>query len=156
VTLIINGKATTLTAEQVIERLKQMPAEMLAKAELMPSAPPKYHVRGMAINIITKDFAGTNQFSGQLNAGIKQHKYTSGSAGGSFIYNPLMLSGKRLAMCTTAEAMDALNQDPRLPRRLGQITRVAAGTTECFNSLFRGECDVVLADTMAIYYFNCH
>ena len=81
VTLIINGKPTTLTAEQVIERLKQMPAEMLAKAELMPSAPPKYHVRGMAINIITKDFAGTNQFSGQLNAGIKQHKYTSGKAG---------------------------------------------------------------------------
>ena len=92
VTLIINGKATTLTAEQVIERLKQMPAEMLAKAELMPSAPPKYHVRGMAINIITKDFAGTNQFSGQLNAGIKQHKYTSGSAGGSFIYNHGKLS----------------------------------------------------------------
>ena len=92
VTLIINGKATTLTAEQVIERLKQMPAEMLAKAELMPSAPPKYHVRGMAINIITKDFAGTNQFSGQLNTGIKQHKYTSGSAGGSFIYNHGKLS----------------------------------------------------------------
>lgn len=92
VTLIINGKATTLTAEQVAERLKQMPAEMLAKAELMPSAPPKYHVRGMAINIITKDFAGTNQFSGQLNASIKQHKYTSGSAGGSFIYNHGQLS----------------------------------------------------------------
>ena len=92
VTLIINGKPTTLTAEQVIERLKQMPAEMLAKAELMPSAPPKYHVRGMAINIITKNFAGTNQFSGQLNAGIKQHKYTSGSAGGSFIYNHGKLS----------------------------------------------------------------
>ena len=91
-TLIINGKATTLTAEQVAERLKQMPAEILAKAEVMPSAPPKYHIRGMAINIITKDFAGTNQFSGQLNAGIKQHKYTSGSAGGSFIYNHDKLS----------------------------------------------------------------
>ena len=91
-TLIINGKATTLTAEQIAERLKQIPAEMLAKAEVMPSAPPKYHIRGMAINIITKDFAGTNQFSGQLNAGIKQHKYTSGSAGGSFIYNHDKLS----------------------------------------------------------------
>jgi len=87
VTLIINGKATTLSAEQVAERLKQMPAEMLAKAELMPSAPPKYHIRGMAINIITKDFIGTNQFSGQFNAVLKQHKYTSGGAGASFIYN---------------------------------------------------------------------
>ena len=76
--------------------------------------------------------------------------------GGSFIYNSLMLSGKSLAMCTTAEAMDALNQDPRLPRRLGQIMRLANGTTECFDYLFTGKCDVVLADTMAIYYFNCH
>ena len=92
VTLIINGKPTTLTAEQVAERLKQMPADMLAKAELMPSAPPKYHIRGMAINIVTKDFTGTNQFSGQLNAGIKQHKHTSGSAGASFIYNHDKLS----------------------------------------------------------------
>ena len=87
VTLIINGKPTTLSAEQVVERLRQMPAAMLAKAEVMPSAPAKYHVRGMAINIITKDFAGTNQFSGQLMGGWRQHKYGTGYTGGSVIYN---------------------------------------------------------------------
>ncbi len=87
VTLIINGKATTLSADKVVERLKQMPAAMLAKAEVMPSAPAKYHVRGMAINIITKDFAGTNQLSGQLMGGWRQHKYGTGYAGGSIIYN---------------------------------------------------------------------
>ena len=87
VTLIINGKATTLSADKVVERLKQMPAAMLAKAEVMPSAPAKYHVRGMAINIITKDFTGTNQLSGQLMGGWRQHKYGTGYAGGSIIYN---------------------------------------------------------------------
>lgn len=76
--------------------------------------------------------------------------------GGSFIYNKLMLSGKSLAMCSTAEAMDALNSDSGLARRLGQTTRLAGGTTECFSYLFSGKCDAVLADTMAIYYFNCH
>ena len=86
-TLIINGKATTLSADKVVERLKSMPAAMLAKAEVMPSAPAKYHVRGMAINIVTKDFAGTNQFSGQLKGGWQQNKYGTGYAGGSFIYN---------------------------------------------------------------------
>ena len=69
VTLIINGKPTTLSADKVVERLRQMPATMLAKAEVMPSAPAKYHVRGMAINIVTKDFTGTNQLSGQLMGG---------------------------------------------------------------------------------------
>ena len=87
VTLIINGKPTTLSAEKMVERLKQMPAAMLAKAEVMPSAPAKYHVRGMAINIVTKDFIGTNQLSGQLMGGWRQHKYGTGYAGGSIIYN---------------------------------------------------------------------
>ena len=87
VTLIINGKPTTLSADKVVERLKQMPAAMLAKAEVMPSAPAKYHVRGMAINIVTKDFTGTNQLSGQLMGGWRQQKYGTGYAGGSIIYN---------------------------------------------------------------------
>ena len=87
VTLIINGKPTTLSAEQVVERLRQMPAAMLTKAEVMPSAPAKYHVRGMAINIVTKDFSGTNQLSGQLMSGWRQSKYGTGYAGGSIIYN---------------------------------------------------------------------
>ena len=87
VTLIINGKPTTLSADKVVERLRQMPATMLAKAEVMPSAPAKYHVRGMAINIVTKDFAGTNQLSGQLMGGWEQGKYGEGYAGGSVIYN---------------------------------------------------------------------
>ena len=87
VTLIINGKPTTLSAEKMVERLKQMPSAMLAKAEVMPSAPAKYHVRGMAINIVTKDFTGTNQLSGQLMGGWRQHKYGTGYVGGSIIYN---------------------------------------------------------------------
>ena len=92
VTLIINGKATTLSADKVVERLKSMPAAMLAKAEVMPSAPAKYHVRGMAINIVTKDFTESNQLSGQLMGGWQQNKYGTGYAGGSFIYNHDKLS----------------------------------------------------------------
>ena len=87
VTLIINGKPTTLSAEQVVERLKQMPAAQLAKAEVMPSAPAKYHVRGMAINIVAKDLTGTNQLSGQLMGGWRQSKYGTGYTVGSVIYN---------------------------------------------------------------------
>ena len=78
VTLIVNGQATTLTQEQLTERLKAMPAAQLAKAEVMLSAPARYHVRGMAINIVTKDYAGTNQFSGQVIGGMKQSKYAKG------------------------------------------------------------------------------
>ena len=78
VTLIINGQATTLTQEQLTERLKAMPAAQLSKAEVMLSAPARYHVRGMAINIVTKDYAGINQLSGQIIGGLVQTKYAKG------------------------------------------------------------------------------
>ena len=77
VTLIINGQATTLTQEQLTERLKAMAAAQLSKAEVTLSAPARYHVRGMAINIVTKDYAGTNQLSGQFIGGMRQNKYAN-------------------------------------------------------------------------------
>ena len=46
----------------------------------MLSAPARYHVRGMAINIVTKDYAGTNQLSGQIIGGLVQTKYAKGLA----------------------------------------------------------------------------
>ena len=77
----------SLSEEQVVERLKQMPASQIAKAEVLPAAPAKYHVRGMAINVVMKDLTGTNQLSGQLMGGWRQSKYGTGYAGGSVIYN---------------------------------------------------------------------
>ena len=76
--------------------------------------------------------------------------------GDTFIENKYMLANKALAMCSTQEAMDALQRDPGIVRRLGQISRLAGGTTECFQYLRQGRCDVILTDTAAIYYFNCH
>lgn len=76
--------------------------------------------------------------------------------GDAFIENKYMLSHKALAMCSTPEAMDALQTDKGIVNRLGQISRLAGGTTECFQYLFQGRCDVILTDTTAIYYFNCH
>ncbi len=75
ITLIINGKPTTLNYSQIVERLKAMPASQLAKAEVMPTAPARFHVRGMAINLVTKDYVGQNQLSGQIQSSWNQSKY---------------------------------------------------------------------------------
>jgi len=86
VTLIINGKPTTLSAEHVKERLKEMPASQLAKAEVLPSAPAKYHVRGMAINIVTKDYTGSHQLLGQVRGFYHQNHYGYGKVKGSMTF----------------------------------------------------------------------
>lgn len=85
VTLIINGKATTMDYSQAVERLKSMPADRLAKAEVMLSAPARYHVRGAAINIVTKDYTGKH-VSGQLKGTYTQDRYASGNLQGNLLY----------------------------------------------------------------------
>lgn len=75
---------------------------------------------------------------------------------GSAVWNKLRLSGRKMVMCSTPEALDALNTDPHLVKRLGQVTRLAGGTAECFEYLYAGKCDVVLTDSTALDYFNCH
>lgn len=74
----------------------------------------------------------------------------------SSIWNKLKLNGRHMAMTTTVEAAEALQTDPKLIKRLGQVTRLAGGTTECFSYLYSGSCDIILTDSTAIYYFNCH
>ncbi len=75
---------------------------------------------------------------------------------GSPVWNKMRLSGRKMCMPSTLEAREALDVDPRLAKRLGQITRLAGGTTECFEYLYAGKCDVVLTDSTAVDYFNCH
>ncbi len=75
---------------------------------------------------------------------------------GSAVWNKLRLSGRKMVMSSTPEAMEALNTDPSLVKRLGQITRLAGGTTECFEYMYTGKCDVILTDSTALDYYNCH
>ena len=75
---------------------------------------------------------------------------------GTMLFNRLMLQGKRLGMCSTPEALDALNRDQRLKNSLGQITRYSRGMTECFTKLYFNECDAILTDTTAIAFYNSH
>ena len=86
-TLIINGKPTTLSMQQIVEKLKNMPAMQLQKAEIMMSAPSRYHVRGLAINVVTKDFTNTNQVSAQLEGIGEYSKYWAGKAKANVLIN---------------------------------------------------------------------
>ena len=85
-TLIINGKPTTLDYAQTVERLKAMPASQLAKAEVMPTAPTRLHVRGMAINLVTKDHTGENMLSGQIENTWTQSKYGEYQGRGNLLF----------------------------------------------------------------------
>ena len=52
VSLLLNGRPSSMTYEQLVTLLKGIPASRVEKAEVMYSAPPQYHVRGAAINLV--------------------------------------------------------------------------------------------------------
>ncbi|MDR0507083.1 MAG: TonB-dependent receptor [Dysgonamonadaceae bacterium] len=84
--IIINGKPTTMSYSQLTELLKNMPSSIIEKAEVMYVAPPQYHVRGAAINLVT----GKNHFEnlfGQVNLEYAQKFYDNYKTGASLFYN---------------------------------------------------------------------
>lgn len=78
-TLLINGRPTTMTQEQVTALLKSTPVERVQKAEVMYSAPPQYHTRGAVINIVLKK---DTQYSlqGEVGATYRNKFYSEGEA----------------------------------------------------------------------------
>ena len=89
VTVILNGKASTLTQEQLIEMLKNTSASQVQTAEVMYNTPPEYHVRGAAINIVTAK-AADNTIRSELSASYNNQYFSSYSGN----VNVLMTKGK--------------------------------------------------------------
>lgn len=88
VTVIINGKPTTMTGDQLTTLLKNMPKERIQSAEVMYSAPPQYHVRGAAINLIlTSNLSETPQLQGQMNGEYNQNHYADYKGGVTLMYS---------------------------------------------------------------------
>lgn len=52
--IIINGKLSAMSLSQLYTYLKSLPPEKLEKVEITYNAPPQWHVRGNAINVIVK------------------------------------------------------------------------------------------------------
>jgi hypothetical protein len=76
VAVIIDGRPTTMTSDQLNTLLRSMPVNRVAKVEVMYSAPPRYHVRGAAINIVTKR-ASAYSFQGEVKATYKNQYFNS-------------------------------------------------------------------------------
>jgi len=82
-TVILNGKPTTMDAAQLETLLRNTPVDRVEKAEVMYSAPPEYHVRGAVINVILKH-SNDYSFQGEVSASYKNQYFNSGDMNGNF------------------------------------------------------------------------
>ena len=100
VTVILNGKPTTMDAAQLETLLRNTPVDRVEKVEVMYSAPPQYHVRGAVINVVLKRSEGYS-FQGEVNAEYTNHYFNSGGVNGNF-----RLSTPRMALDVMYGASD--------------------------------------------------
>lgn len=82
-TIVMNGKPTTMAAEQLETLLRNTPMERVEKAEVMYSAPPELHVRGAVINVVMKR-SNDYSFQGELSTYYQNKYFSSGGANGNF------------------------------------------------------------------------
>lgn len=95
ITIILNGKPSTMGSSQLIELLKQMPVSYIESAEVMYSTPPQYHTRGAAINLVTREINDEQEspvIQGEFNGAYNQRHYVNYNTGTSFLYSYKKLS----------------------------------------------------------------
>lgn len=86
-TVIINGRPTTMTTGQLKALLKSMPVSRIEKAEVMYAAPPRLHVRGGAINLVLKGYReGEGGLQGEITGTFAQQFYANGNGGVNLLY----------------------------------------------------------------------
>ena len=80
VTVVLNGRPSSMSGEQLANLLKNTPVGNVEKAEVMYSAPAKYRVRGAVINLVLKNRKSEEPFlRGEVGADFTQARYAQGS-----------------------------------------------------------------------------
>ena len=104
-TVILNGKPTTMDVGQLETLLRNTPVSRVEKAEVMYSAPPEYHVRGAVINVVLKR-SNDYSFQGEVSADYKNQYFNSGGMKGNF-----RLSTPKMAFDVMYGANDVKNME---------------------------------------------
>lgn len=88
VTVVLNGKVTNMSTEQLYSLLKTIPASRIENAEVMYNAPARYQVRGALINIRLKQTTdGPSSLQGEVYGKYAQSHYEGFEERASLLYN---------------------------------------------------------------------
>ena len=86
-TVVIDGKVSTLSADQVNALLRSTPVSRIAKAEVIPNATAKYQVRGALINIVLNHNAeDRGKLQGEIYGKYANEYVGSAQGRGSLLY----------------------------------------------------------------------
>ena len=82
-TIILNGKPSTMNVGQIEIFLRNTPVNRVEKVEVMYSAPPEYHVKGVVLNVVMKR-SDNYFFQGEICGDYKNQYFNSCGMNGNF------------------------------------------------------------------------
>lgn len=114
VTVILDGKVTNMSAEQLYSLLKSMPASRIERVEVMYNAPARYQVRGALINVRLRHRIGDpGSVQGEAFAKYDQRHEASFEERASLLYNGGKLSMDFLYSHTHGESYNTTDKEAR-------------------------------------------
>ncbi len=119
VTVIIDGKPSTLSGDQLRTVLESIPAEQVKQTEVIQNAPPRYHTNGAIINIVTLR-PGKHTVEGQLSAHYRDNYYGRGGVAGNLLVATPRLSWSTIYAPTWSKSI--LPSDTRALHKVGDQT----------------------------------
>lgn len=125
VNVMLDGKATTMSAEQLYTLLKSMPADRIERAEVMYNAPARYRVRGAVINIMLKHERKAKPIvQGELYGQYNQAYKATFSERASLIYSGRRLSADLLYRFGHGDSYSTTNKEARHTLQDGSVTNL--------------------------------
>ena len=116
ISIVLNGKPTSLSGQQVYDLLKSIPSSRVKEIEIMYSAPARYNVNGGLINVILDEkTAKTKNLQAEAGAEYRQSYYPAGTLRGNLIYQTSNFS---LDMLATVGEGKSRREDMLLSRRV--------------------------------------
>ena len=114
VTVVLDGKVTNMSAEQLYSLLKSMPASRIERVEVMYNAPARYQVRGALINVRLRHRIGDpGLVQGEAFAKYDQRHKASFEERASFLYNGGKLSADFLYSHTHGKSYNTTDKEAR-------------------------------------------
>ncbi len=114
VTVVLDGKVTTLSTGQLYSLLKSMPADRIGSVEVMYSAPPRYQVRGAMINVrLRRRIGDPGTVQGEVYGKYNQEHEASFEERASLLYNGNKFSADFLYSHTHGDGFNTTDKEAR-------------------------------------------
>ena len=114
VTVVLNGKPSSMTAEQLTELLKSTPVSNVQNIEVMYNAPAKYRVRGAVINVVLKNAKSADPFlRGEVSGNFVQSAYAAGGGNLNLSYSGQKVSADPLWLGRATISTKSIRATPK-------------------------------------------